>query len=385
MPVAVVATTGGSRTSAAPGCLGGRGTPPDDVDGEVHHPAAGALLDQRRGDLEDVAGPDRGLELDVGVGGEQPLVAVEDDAHLGGHVAEQAEAVGAVDEVAGVVGVGVGHVATVGHDGADAGAALMRPSPWLRAGGEAVHDERGDLARRRAAGEDAVDAELAGHRLVEAGATDDQERPLGGRVGLAERGGHLAGVEQVGVALGDDLRDEDGVGLLLAGGLDELRHGDLGAEVHDLELAVVLQALLPREALDVEDRVDADRVRVGADAAADHDQAPAHRALDRGVGLLGRQQRVVALDDLDGAGVDEVVDPAVDDEEGEALPHRLGVHDQRGVHAHLVGELHRGALGDLGVLDGQGEGQLHHAVAGGVAVRADQAHLSPSRISVAGL
>ena len=232
---------------------------------------------------------------------------------------------------------------------------------------------RRDLAGRRTAGEDAVDAELGRHGLVEARAADDQQRALVLGVGLAEGRRHLAGVEQVGVALGDDLGDQDGVGLLLAGALDELGHGDLGAEVHDLELAVVLQALLAREPLDVEDRVDADRVGVGADAAADDDQAAPQRALDRGVGLLGRQQRVVALDDLDGAGVDQVVHAAVDDEEGEALPHRLGVHDQGRVHAHLVGELDGRALGDLGVLDRQGEAELHHAVAGGVAVRADRA------------
>ena len=81
--------------------------------------------------------------------------------------------------------------------------------------------------------------------------------------------------------------------------LDQLGHRDLGAEVHDLDLAVVLEPLLPREALDVEDRVDADRVRVGADAGADDDQPAAQRALDRGVDLLGGQQRVVALDHLD--------------------------------------------------------------------------------------
>ncbi len=52
-------------------------------------------------------------ELHVGVRREQPLVTVGADAHLGGDVAEQAERVGAVDEVAGVVGVGVGHVAAV--------------------------------------------------------------------------------------------------------------------------------------------------------------------------------------------------------------------------------------------------------------------------------
>jgi hypothetical protein len=252
--------------------------------------------------------------------------------------------------------------------------------------GESVDDERRDLARRRTPAEDAVDTELAGHRLVEAGSADDEQGALGGRVGLAEGRGHLTRVEQVGVALGDHLRDEHGVGLLLAGGLDQLRDGHLGAEVHDLELAVVLQALLPREPLDVEDRVDADGVGVGADAAAHDHQAAPQRTLDGRVGLLGRQQRVVALDHLDGARVDQVVDPAVDDEEREPLPHRLGVRDQRRVHPHLVGELEGRPLGDLGVLDRQREADLHHPVAGGVAVRADRtAHASPSRISLAGL
>jgi hypothetical protein len=122
-------------------------------------------------------------------------------------------------------------------------------------------------------------------------------------------------------------------------------------------------------------------VRVGADAAADHDQPAAQRPLHGQVDLLGREQRVVALDDLDLVGVDEVVHPAVDDEEGVLRPHRPAVHDQRWFHAHLVGELDRGALGDLGVraltADGQREAHLHHAVAAGVAVRSEQFALAP--------
>ena len=57
------------------------------------------------GDLEDVAGADGLQELHVGVRREEPLVAVGADADLGGDVAEQAQRVGAVDEVAGVVRV----------------------------------------------------------------------------------------------------------------------------------------------------------------------------------------------------------------------------------------------------------------------------------------
>ena len=81
-----------------------------------------------------------------------------------------------------------------------------------------------------------------------------------------------------------------------------------------------------------------------------HDGQPAAQpALDRGVDLLRGQQRVVALDHLHLRDVDEVVDPAVDHEEREVRAHRLGVHDQRRVDAHLVGELRRRALGALGV------------------------------------
>jgi hypothetical protein len=154
----------------------------------------------------------------------------------------------------------------------------------------------------------------------------------------------------VSVALGDHLGDQHGVGSLGPGAIDEVGHGDLRAEVDDLQLAVVLQPLLPREPLDVEDRVDADRVCVRADAGADDDQAPAQAALDRSVHLLRGEQGVVTLDDLDLAGVDQVVDPSVHDEEREVGPHRLRVHHHGGIDAHLAGQLGGRALGDLPVL-----------------------------------
>ncbi len=248
-----------------------------------------------------------------------------------------------------------------------------------------MHQEGGHLARGGAAGEDAVDAELAGHRLVEPGAADDQQRALLGGVGLPEGGRHLPGVEQVGVALGDHLRDQHGVGPLLLRPGDQLRHRDLGPEVHHPQLAVVLQPLLPREPLDVEDRVDPDGVRVGPDAGADDDEAALQRLLDRRVRLLRGQQREVALDDLDLVGVDQVVGPAVHDEEREARPHRSGVRDQHRVQTHPLGELRGRPLRDLGVRDGKGEAELHHPVAGGVAVGAHDAHGAASRRSRAGL
>jgi hypothetical protein len=125
-------------------------------------------------------------------------------------------------------------------------------------------------------------------------------------------------------------------------------------------------------------------VRVGADAGAHHVQPAAQPALDGGVDVLGRQQREVPLDDLHLVGVDQVVHPPVHDEEGVSVAHLPGVHQHRRVHAHLAGELQRGALGALVVRDRQRERQLHHPVAGGVPVRPDD-HVVSSKAEVTGL
>lgn len=66
-----------------------------------------------RPDLDHVSGADRCLELDIGVRREEPFVAVGTGADLGRHVAEQGQAAGAVDEVAGVVRMAEGHVTAV--------------------------------------------------------------------------------------------------------------------------------------------------------------------------------------------------------------------------------------------------------------------------------
>ena len=288
VPVAEVARIGWGSSLAAPGAsavaaLG------DDVCRERHLAGPAPDPGDLAGDLEDVAGAHGSEELHVGVRREQALVAVGDDAHLGRHVAEQPEAVRPVHEVAGVVGVGVRDVAAVDH-----------ARPDLRTVGRACRDHQdafwvvgrvvGRVSRctRKLATSPGVVPRPKTRSTPSSPAMASSKRgpPTTSRgrvaegVGLAERSRHLAGVEQVGVALGDDLGDEHGVGLLRAGPVHELRDGDLGAEVHDLDLAVVLQALLPREPLDVEDRVDAHRVRVGADAGADHDQSAAHRSLD---------------------------------------------------------------------------------------------------------
>ena len=93
-----------------------RPAPAHDAADEVQRAAAGADPDDGGFDLKDVAGAHRGAELDVAVRREQPLVAVGTDADLGGDVAEGGERVRPVDEVAGIVGVAVGHVAAMGDD-----------------------------------------------------------------------------------------------------------------------------------------------------------------------------------------------------------------------------------------------------------------------------
>ena len=59
--------------------------------------------------LDEVAGVDRGLKLNVVVGTEQALVAVTLDQQLGGHIAEQVHHMRAVHQVAAIVCVLRGH------------------------------------------------------------------------------------------------------------------------------------------------------------------------------------------------------------------------------------------------------------------------------------
>ena len=59
--------------------------------------------------LDVVAGIHGGLEFDVVVGAEQALVAVQLDQQLGGHVTEQVDHVGAVHQIASIVGILRGH------------------------------------------------------------------------------------------------------------------------------------------------------------------------------------------------------------------------------------------------------------------------------------
>ena len=100
----------------------------DDANLEVHLAAARADPHQPGLDLDDVPCPHRRPELHVGVRREQALVAVRADAHLRGDVTEGCQGVGAVDEVAGVVGVAVGHVAAVDDAEPDLGSGHERAS-----------------------------------------------------------------------------------------------------------------------------------------------------------------------------------------------------------------------------------------------------------------
>src|SRR3954452_18841689 len=231
----------------------------DDVRGELELAAAVADPGDRCLDLHNVAGPERLQELHVGVRREQPLVTVGLDAHLGRDITEECEHIGAVDQVPGVVRVAVRHVPP-GGDGQSDGCLWHLCAPLAvqvvagrSLGHESVDEITGYLTRRRTTAEHPVDAELAGHLLGETWASGNQHRPRVLGVRLAERRGHLLGVQYVRLALGDHLRHQDRIRLLRLRPAYQFGYGDLSTEIHHLELAVVLQALLPREALDVQD------------------------------------------------------------------------------------------------------------------------------------
>ena len=111
--------------------------------GELDLPAAPSQPHHPGGDLEHVPRPHRREELHVGVRREQALVAVRPDAQLRRDVAEAAEAVGAVDEVPGVVGVGVGDVPAVRDGEAEPGVGrlIAGPGGLVGLGPEAFREE----------------------------------------------------------------------------------------------------------------------------------------------------------------------------------------------------------------------------------------------------
>jgi hypothetical protein len=110
----------------------------------------------------------------------------------------------------------------------------------------------------------------------------------------------------VAALLRDDLRREHRVDRAIAREAHEVLDRDLAAEVEDLELLVALEAVVALVALHVEDRVDADRVRVGPDAGAgDAHLAPdalAHERVDLSIDSACASRRR-AIVDVDATGV----------------------------------------------------------------------------------
>ena len=156
--------------------LVGRRAPGDHVDGELHHPRPGADPDQLAADLEHVAGPDGGPELDVGVRREQALRRRR--CGCTSRWPRRRTAPGCRRRRRGCRRSGRGSTARSG--GGRTRVPTLRPAAVTARAAllvdEPVDQVRRDLARRRTPAEDAVDAELAGHRLVEARAADDQQR-----------------------------------------------------------------------------------------------------------------------------------------------------------------------------------------------------------------
>ena len=101
--------------------------------GELQLTAAPSDPHDLRPRLDHVTGAQGADELHVGVGREQSFVAVGADARLGRDVTEQPENVRAVNKLPGVVGVGVGDVAAVGDDHAEAGVVAHHATSKLRA------------------------------------------------------------------------------------------------------------------------------------------------------------------------------------------------------------------------------------------------------------
>ena len=67
-------------------------------------------------------------------------------------------------------------------------------------------------------------------------------------------------VPHVDIVLSDDLRDEDGIGLLGFGTLEELVIQDLRAQVSRVDPLVALEPVIPGETLHIHDRIDADQI-----------------------------------------------------------------------------------------------------------------------------
>src|SRR5690606_10059985 len=116
-----------------------------------------------------------------------------------------------------------------------------------------------------------IEAELERELVVDAGPAEKEQHAVAEALFLDQLD-EGSGVLLVAVALRDDLADEDGVGADLARDGRELLVFDLRAEVVHLEALVAFEALVAAVAFVVEDRVDADGVRVASGAGTDDDE-----------------------------------------------------------------------------------------------------------------
>ena len=132
-----------------------------------------------------------------------------------------------------------------------------------------MHEETRYFAGRGTATEDAVHAQLVGGELVEPrSATRDSGRRSGGNA--SRKAADIALVLcRCASRWVTTWLDQHRVSPRRPRAFDQIRHAHLGTEVDHRELAVVLETFLPGDALEVEDRVDADRVGIGPDARAD--------------------------------------------------------------------------------------------------------------------
>ena len=303
MPVATTATSGGSSTCDADADTSGPAAAVHGA-GELDAAAAGADPGDRRGDLDDVAGVDRLDEADLLVAGEQALVAVGADAQLGGDVAEQAQGVGARRR-------GCRRSARVRRR-SGGGSTVVPRSRVMRAAFRSERRGRGSWRPRAGWCPGRRSGRRRGRR-PSSRRSGARRRPAAAAAPAGYASRNAADISRVlcrcaSLWVTTWLTSTASAFSARARG-DQVGHGDLGAQVDHPQLPVVLQALLPREALDVEDRVDADGVRVGADAGADHDELAPQPLPHRGVDLLGGQQRVVPLDHRHRGQVDEVAAP----------------------------------------------------------------------------
>ena len=165
-------------------------------------------------------------------------------------------------------------------------------------GGDVLDDVGGDVAWFGAGPETGVVAELEGELVVDARPAEEQD-DLVAEALLLHEVDERQRVLFVAVSLGDDLAHEDHVGVESSCSLGELLVLDLGSEVEGLEPFVALESLVAPVALVVQDRVDADGVRVRAGARSHHDDLSSEPRLDAVLDFFAREGLGAKLRDVD--------------------------------------------------------------------------------------